>query len=55
MKVKTRKGRPVTTEEEELKEVEQITFLGPLSVRLVTQTKNIKTRIIKARQAFAMP
>lgn len=37
--LKTRKGRPVKIEGEELEEVERFTYLGSLSARPVAQTK----------------
>lgn len=53
VELKTRKGRPVKIEGEELEEVEQCIFLGYF-ISKTSSDEGIKARISKARQAFAM-
>lgn len=54
MKVKTRKGGPITIEVEELKDVEKFTSLGSIISKTGDSDDDIKSRISKAQQAFAM-
>ncbi|CAC5395900.1 unnamed protein product [Mytilus coruscus] len=54
MKVKTRKGGTVSIEGEDIEEVDQFTYLGSIMDRNGGTDADIRTRISKARQAFAM-
>ncbi|VDI07663.1 Hypothetical predicted protein [Mytilus galloprovincialis] len=54
MKVKTRKGGTVSIEGENIEEVDQFTYLGSIMDRTGGTDADIRTRISKARQAFAM-
>ncbi|CAG2247047.1 unnamed protein product [Mytilus edulis] len=54
MKVKTRKGGTVSIEGEDIEEVDQFTYLGSIMDRTGGTDADIRTRISKARQAFAM-
>lgn len=54
MKVKTKKGGPIAIGEEELEEVDQFTYLGSVISKTGGTDEDIKARISKARQAFAM-
>ena len=54
MKVKTRKGGTVSIEGEDIEEVDQFTYLGSIMERTGGTDADIRTRISKARQFFAM-
>ncbi|XP_062566352.1 uncharacterized protein LOC134228686 [Saccostrea cucullata] len=54
MKVKTRKGGPITIEGEELEEVEQFTYLESIISNTRGSKEDMKARKSKTRQAFAM-
>lgn len=51
MKVKTRKGGPITIEEEELDKVDKFTHQRSIISKTGGSGKDIKARISKAQQA----
>lgn len=54
MKVKTRKGGPITIEEEELDKVEKFTHQRSIISKTGGSRKDIKARISKAQQAWRL-
>lgn len=54
MKVKTRKGGPITIEEEELDKVDKFTHQRSIISKTGGSGKDIKARISKAQQAWSL-